>query len=149
MRSYWTQVYGNATYSRFHDWPASWRTKAPLSVPLARALHLLNLVPLLLLIVGVALLLLDGTGWPAAVMLGTFLLAGLRYFMVYPIFPFAKFIYVAPAAGAAAVALVRGLSFAIPRLPKVGVFGLYATALILALFDVIDVVWLIVDLAHP
>lgn len=157
MRSYWAQVYGNAVFTRFHNWPPTWRRATPGALWLGRVLLVLNLLPLMFFFIGLGRLAILGWHEVSRRRMGenTFFLgtdlghvaAGVRYAMIYPGPAFSKFIYVAPFLPAAAAAFSSGLQLVRDRLPRLFLV-LEMTIYAIAALDIVDVVWLARDLSN-
>lgn len=161
MRNYWMQIYGNFAVTRFHDWPPSWRNVAPAGEWLSRGLLSFNLVPLFFLLLGLGLIvrsirkpqLATGVLAPSAstdttllAVFFVFLAAGVRYFMIFPCYQFAKFIYIAPFLIPLAYAVACGMHWAWEK--KRGPQIVVAVFVSLFVMNVVDLVWLIWDLMH-
>jgi len=160
MSSYWSQIYGNGVSIRFHDWPPTWQSREPALENLSRWLLILNLLPVALLFGGLfrpGVRMGSEPEWLGLAMLTIFaglLLAGMRYYMLFPQYQFGKFIYLAPFLVALTFALAKGLTLLKRAAPKVDGRNLQpwlfhavtAWFVLLFIIDTIDVVWLVASL---
>ena len=156
MFSYWAQVYGNGAFTRFHYWPPTWRKGPNWLLWVGRLALILTLVPILLLFQGLWHLLGNNQNSRAGdeIYLGrfaclitiAFIFGGMRYFMIFPSFPFAKFIYIAPFLGGAVYCLAWGMKQAAHFRGGILIWPLEVAFYSLALVNITDVVTLICNL---
>ncbi len=156
MYSYWAQVYGNATFSRFAYWPPTWRRGDRWLPWIGRAQYLLNVVPVLILVWATFHLALGSmdlsqtsegrVGRFCAFVTLAHVAAGMRYFTIFLSFVFAKFIYVAPFLAAAVYCFAWGLQRIVRRQDRRATQFLGAVFNSLAIVNLVDVLMLIRDL---
>ncbi len=155
MRSYWAQIFGRFSFSRFEYWPPAWRKSRFPILYLGRALLVANLLLVGLFIAGMWVMIKEWrlcavTEQRKALLLFSlgfgFLAAGVRYYTVFPSPPFAKFIYIAPAVVSLFYFVNRAQLWLLRSWPTRANWILTSFFSVLALLNIMDIAALCLDL---